>query len=134
MDFYEKWPAWLRWVLLLPLSLIFSFLVRWLSLFCYNLCTWGFLDGSFFDILYKICCDGPLIALWFLEAAYKLAPLYKNGVVIFLAFISSLMMFGAFLFAPEPWFSYVGATMIGYIITCIYLCVQFALAKDETES
>lgn len=133
VEWYEKWPNWVRWILLLPLSVFGAFAIRWIAIFSFNLSTMEYLENSFFEMVYLWLFNGPALALLFLNIAYKIAPIAKNATVVVLAFISSILTFSACMVLPDGFISEVGADSIGYILASLYTCVTIVSGKNPND-
>lgn len=133
VEWYEKWPKWIRWLFLIPVSALGAFAIRWIAIFSFNFATMEFLEDSLFEILYLWLFDGPVLALLFLNIAYKVAPAAKNAVVVVLAFISSILMFTTCVVSPDGFISEIGAECLGYIFASLYVCVIIALGRESRE-
>lgn len=77
--------------------------------------------------------NGPVLALFFLNIVYIIAPTAKNAAVIILAFISSILMFTICIVLPDVFISEIGAECLGYIFASLYVCVIIALGRESRE-
>lgn len=133
VEWCEKWPNWVRWLLLIPVSGLGALAVRWIAIFSFNFETMGFFDDSLFEMFYLWLFNGPVLALIFLNIAYKIAPAAKYAVVVILAFISSILRFAMCIVLPDGFISEIGAECLGYIFASLYVCVIIAQGKDSRE-
>ncbi len=80
----EKIPLWLRWILLIPLSLIISIIIPYIIMFLFS----SYLIGEYGGIsaVYHILIDISIsvgIVYLFLRSLISIAPFYKFNVLLF---------------------------------------------------
>lgn len=93
MSFIDKWPNSVRWILLLPGSLIVGFLYRTIvSLVWY----WFVGYSNWISPYGQIIFDGVFLPLGILMGAEYIAPVHKTGTVKWFSIIFGLIVFACF--------------------------------------
>jgi hypothetical protein len=115
MEQYKRLPEWLRWILLLPLSGLFSFLVIFLL---------SFLRDDF-ELVHSV-----VAIISFLIAIYAIAPRWKSKLVLTFLILRMAISIGtvSFVFIHEEmrdqkiWFE-IGRELLGWGVGWLFYFV-----------
>ena len=141
MDFVDKMPSWLRWLIFFPTGVIASFLIYPLIIIGNRLLSWGEFEG-FFGQLFLFALAGGWFGFVFVWVGARIAPKAQFLVAVVLAVILALIM-GASLMSrvmlghasKVSWMELlvsIVAGLIGAIGACHYFYEQDTKAQRDS--